>query len=976
MPALRTPEARDRAIGSASERPASHDDTLTSACGPWFHMRLGARAMSVRGRRLKRAAHILVGVLVLLAVVLGGRLAYGPIALDFLRPSLERALGPADGSFSIHLGSTELAWDRAAREPRLRVRDVRILGRNGVVVATVPALALHLATGALLRGVVAPAEIELLQPRLEIARRSDGTLDLGITDGQRESDRHLDLRRIVDGLAGEAPAGTVSPLRAFSARGAEIAITDQSSGRAWRLVDADVVLEPDATGLVGSLAGRLLVADSTISVRAITRYRPGRDRGSVAVRFRGLDPGILAGPVGLNMPLDGTIIVVVDSALRAIGVRGHARGGAGRLALPEIAPEPIELSGLRCRARLDPRARHLQLQRLTLALGASRIHIVGGVAWDEHGSATVDTQAHAERMPLETLGRWWPPQLAAPARRWVAEHLRDGIIRTADLALRGTIGGRAGEVAVQPSGGRVAFDGIAVRYDDRFPLMTDVAGTAQLDHAGWTVRATRGRVGAIELIGGSAAIPADADQRSRAQLTVALRGPIAESAALLDREPFGYARALGIVPAEVTGTMTAQLEIGAPLRASRPGPQTTVTGAARLTDLGVPRILGGRALSDGEIVLDIEAGSLRATGTARLAGAPVSLIWTEDTATAAGVTRRVTVTARLDSANRAALGFDLSPWLEGPMDAEAKLVAASDGSGVLDLHARLDDAVIDPGVARLAKAAGIRGSADARVILQQNVVARVERLTLEAGPSTVTGTATRDVDGAGWASARIRATVATDSRGTKSGRCELSVQREQNVHRFALTSEDTGALLEAIAGDDRVRGGRLVLEGTAEPSDGTHVLAGSLDVRSLVVARSPVLARIATLASLSGIRDALGGAGVSFERIGATLRYREPTLSISDGLANGPALAIAVDGTIDRRAATADLRGTVVPEYYGLNTAPARIPVLGDVVAGGEGVQAIDFTVTGALADPRVSVEPVSAITPAALRELLRKLRR
>jgi hypothetical protein len=40
-----------------------------------------------------------------------------------------------------------------------------------------------------------------------------------------------------------------------------------------------------------------------------------------------------------------------------------------------------------------------------------------------------------------------------------------------------------------------------------------------------------------------------------------------------------------------------------------------------------------------------------------------------------------------------------------------------------------------------------------------------------------------------------------------------------------------------------------------------------------------------------------------------------------------------------------------------------------------EAVQAIDFTVTGGLADPRVQVKPVSTLAPGVLRDLLQKLR-
>jgi hypothetical protein len=203
----------------------------------------------------------------------------------------------------------------------------------------------------------------------------------------------------------------------------------------------------------------------------------------------------------------------------------------------------------------------------------------------------------------------------------------------------------------------------------------------------------------------------------------------------------------------------------------------------------------------------------------------------------------------------------------------------------------------------------------------------------------------------------------------------LAVERQQSGHRFRLTSDDAGTLLTSLFGDRHLRGGQLAFDGQAVPPGAHPSVAGTLDVRDAVLVKSPILARVARVASLTGILDTLDRSGVVFDRAQAELRFDHPALSIVDGLASGPGLAFALGGTIDRVAATADLRGTAVPSYYGLNTAPGRIPVLGKVV-GNEGIQAIDFTVTGALADPHVKVAPVSALLPGRLRDVVRRFER
>lgn len=940
--------------------------------------------MSPTRRRLARTALVLVGSFLLLTIALVARLARGAIGVDFLRPHLERSLSAPDGSFRVHLPAIDLAWDRRERQLELRATSVRVVGQRGEAVAVVPAVSVRLARGALLRGRIAPAEVRLVRPELTVVRAADGTLDLGLSAGGPASDQRVELRAIVDDFAQGAGTGTTrTSLRRLSAQGAEITIVDRRSAQAWRLTGADLVLERDLPGLVGTLAGRLEVAPHSVSVRAAARYRPGREHGIVTLGFRRLHPEMLADlPLwsddsaaqrtlaSLRMPLDGTVAVTLDSTLRPIAARGHVRGGAGQVQVPG-ASDPIDVTGLRLRGRVDVPARHLEVQHLTLARGVSRVHVAGGLSWADGGMA-VEARTSAERLPLDTLAQWWPPSAAPSTRRWVVEQRKGGVVTTAQLELAAAVEGGSRKVSVELRHGTANFDGVSVRYHEHLPPLTDVAGSVRLDDRGWTLRAGRGRLETLELAGASGVFPVGKGRASRPHLTALLRGPLSGAVAILDREPFGYARALGITPAAVGGTITADIAIDAPIAGSRR--PVAVSGNVLLSEVATDNVFGRFPLTGGEISVDFDDGRVQASGVVRVAATPVSITWNQDSTAPTGPARQIRISGRFDSDNRRRLGLDLLPWLEGPVDIEARLATVG-GNGSLDVQARLDDAKIETGLGRLAKPAGAPGHADARLTVERDVVTRAERLALEAGPASVTGTATR---GNGWDDIRLDADIAGGAPNAERGHCAVTIERQPSGHRFRLTSEDAGALLAAIGGGDGLRDGSLVLTGTVEPAATGTEVAATLHVRDTVLVRSPMLGRVVALASLSGIESALARNGVPFDRLGATLRYRDPTLSIVDGVADGPSLTLAVDGTIDPRAATADLQGTVIPSYYGLNTAPGRIPVVKNLIGRGDekGIQAIDFTASGPLAEPRVQVKPMSAIAPGVLRDVLRKLRR
>jgi len=90
-----------------------------------------------------------------------------------------------------------------------------------------------------------------------------------------------------------------------------------------------------------------------------------------------------------------------------------------------------------------------------------------------------------------------------------------------------------------------------------------------------------------------------------------------------------------------------------------------------------------------------------------------------------------------------------------------------------------------------------------------------------------------------------------------------------------------------------------------------------------------------------------------------------------DAIINGPTLGATMRGRMDLKRDQLDLSGTYVP-LYGLNAAIGAVPILGDLLTGrsGEGIFGMTFAVRGAMDNPNVLVNPVSAVAPGFLRQI------
>ncbi len=242
---------------------------------------------------------------------------------------------------------------------------------------------------------------------------------------------------------------------------------------------------------------------------------------------------------------------------------------------------------------------------------------------------------------------------------------------------------------------------------------------------------------------------------------------------------------------------------------------------------------------------------------------------------------------------------------------------------------------------------------------------RLDRLVL--GPDRIARevTALLVSDSAHWQ----RATVDAKLSGKTAAR--LRYGGAAGERKFKLTTDDFGALLKDLGIYPNIEGGKFDLTGTAEDRDGHRVLVTKAEGSAYRVVKAPTLARLLSLASLSGMGALLSGQGIPFNQLEGEIDFATGKITLRNTRAYGGAIGINASGDIDRIAGTMNISGTLVPAYT-LNTVLGDIPVIGNLLLGGQGqgVFASNFRVFGPLAEPDVSVNVLSTLAPGFLRNL------
>ena len=196
------------------------------------------------------------------------------------------------------------------------------------------------------------------------------------------------------------------------------------------------------------------------------------------------------------------------------------------------------------------------------------------------------------------------------------------------------------------------------------------------------------------------------------------------------------------------------------------------------------------------------------------------------------------------------------------------------------------------------------------------------------------------------------------------------LRNPKGSRQLSLHAENAGLFLKSIDLFDAMEGGDLSITGDyTESANSSSLLQGRVDINDHTVKNASVLAKMLSLASLTGIFDTLQGKGIHFARLSAPFTLSHDVITLDKAKTHGDALGLTAEGTITFPKVELNIQGTIVPSYS-LNHVLGNVPLIGGVLTGGEGqgVFAARYDVTGTQDDPKVSVNPLSILTPGFLR--------
>lgn len=180
---------------------------------------------------------------------------------------------------------------------------------------------------------------------------------------------------------------------------------------------------------------------------------------------------------------------------------------------------------------------------------------------------------------------------------------------------------------------------------------------------------------------------------------------------------------------------------------------------------------------------------------------------------------------------------------------------------------------------------------------------------------------------------------------------------------FRIRSDDAGGVLRDAGLLTQARGGDFSM--TLVPVDGPGNYDGVGQIRNTRVINAPAIAALLDAASIVGLIDELAGSGILFAEVEARFRLSPDRMTVYESSAVGPSMGLSMDGHYDLGDDRLAMQGVISPIYL--------INGIGAVLTRkGEGLIGFNYELSGSAANPRVQVNPLSALAPGMLREVMR----
>lgn len=381
--------------------------------------------------------------------------------------------------------------------------------------------------------------------------------------------------------------------------------------------------------------------------------------------------------IDLSVAGSGHIAVRDDGSVADVEVSLKSRPVA--INIPNVTIGIARVDGLEASLRYRPDDGALEIGNASITLGEGFVSIAGSIEGLDGGPLSMVLNGEIEQLLTSDLMQVWPPRVGSGARDWVEANISGGFLDRGVLK----IDAPDGELDQTPLPDEavsldVQFADMQVQYLRGLSPIRNARGKLILTGNSFEARLTGGEIsppsgGLIQVSDGTFKTKDFHLRGNDAFVDVQTAGSMTAILALIDQEPLGYISRFGLDPNDVSGTGSARIQVTLPMRSQLRFADVAFGVSGTSTQLDMPDLSEGVTLNGGDMRFMVSNTHLKANGTMRLAGTPITLDWVEDFNAGSRPSSTFNISGTFDDATRVQLGVGVVRNIQGALPVQATL---------------------------------------------------------------------------------------------------------------------------------------------------------------------------------------------------------------------------------------------------------------------------------------------------------------
>ncbi len=431
------------------------------------------------------------------------------------------------------------------------------------------------------------------------------------------------------------------------------------------------------------------------------------DHGNLFVRYRKEKDTVEIAPSTLawgesKATVSGEVRPLRDASGTATAWDFTLKANDAVLAVEEFGLAPVRVDEWQVSGNVAPGDGRLTISRFVIRAGGASISFAGSIH-DAPDSPEINIAGELSPMSMDMLKRFWPKFLAANARDWTLHRIGAGQLLGGKFKVNLAAGELAKIEAGQdaPEGAiNVELDltGLSIAYMEKLPPVLTGAAKFVIDGTAMSVDIPQGKL-IVPSTGEEIALSEGrfyiADLRPDPQEgAVSFKASAATPAvlALLDEEPLGYLKAVGLKPGFLGGIAEGGFELSMPLKEDLTFKEVKLRGMARLDQAVAPNLAGNMGIENGSLDVNVTEEGVEVKGPVQIKGIPAELSWQRVFYAKDDRQPPITVTATLDEATREKLGFKVNHLVKGPTPVTLSIAGLGQTAPAMSFSADLTNA--------------------------------------------------------------------------------------------------------------------------------------------------------------------------------------------------------------------------------------------------------------------------------------------